>query len=98
MCCQELSDALSGLLLGCQELSDALSRLLLCCQELSDALSRLLSVDSSSDRLRSDGKQLVNAINSVMRRERVSGLEEMRAVLQDRDNAVLQVRGDACLF
>ena len=59
-------------------------------QDLAGVLTRMLSADSS-ERMRTDGKQLVNAINSTLRRHKQSDAEEMRAVLQDRDNAVLQV-------
>ena len=65
-------------------------------QDLAGVLTRMLSADSS-ERMRTDGKQLVNAINSTLRRHKQSDAEEMRAVLQDRDNAVLQVTALCCI-
>ena len=59
-------------------------------QPLKSVLSELQQAQTSED-LTVCGKQLVEAVNSRLRRQRQNNTEEMRAVLEERDTAVARV-------
>ena len=60
-------------------------------QDIKSLLSKTLTADDS-ERLTAGAKSLVDVVNESMRRQQQVRAEELRAVLQDRDNAVMQVR------
>lgn len=66
-------------------------RLVLLFQDIKTLLNKTLSAETS-ERLSADAKSLLDVVNETMRRQQQVRAEELRAVFQDRDNAIMQVR------